>query len=68
MMNHTAAPTHRPLTDAEVDRLHKLHNRLEDARNFTASSKALAALNAYEHRLMAKGVSVEDIAALPRGL
>lgn len=59
--------TTRSLTDAEVDRLHKLYNRLEDARNFTASSKALEALNAYQERLMTKGVSAEAIAALPRG-
>ena len=59
--------TTRSLTDAEVDRLHKLYNLLEDARNFTASSKALDALNAYQERLMAKGVSAEAIAALPRG-
>lgn len=66
MMNNTNSTT-RSLTDAEVDRLHKLYNRLEDARNFTASSKALEALNAYQERLMAKGVSAEAIAALPRG-
>ena len=63
----TNTTTTRPLTDAEVDRLHKLHNRVEDARNFTASSKALQALCAYQERLIAKGVSAEAIAALPRG-
>ena len=59
--------TARSLTDGEVDRLHKLYNRVEDARNFTASSKALEALNAYQERLMAKGVSAEAIGVLPRG-
>lgn len=64
---NTTTTAHRPLTDAEVDRLHKLYNRLEDARTFTASTKALQALCSYQERLMAKGVSVEAIAAIPRG-
>lgn len=49
------------LTTAELERLRTLSSRIENARNFTASDKAIERLNAYMDRLIAKGRSVEQI-------
>lgn len=49
------------LTTAEIERLRHLSGRIEKARNFTASDKALGHLDAYMDRLIAKGRSVEQI-------
>lgn len=55
--------TTRSLTEAETSRLQRLHARLENARDFSASCRALDAVNAYQHRLMESGVSVDAILA-----
>lgn len=58
MMN---TATTENLTTAELERLRTLSSRIENARNFTASDKAIERLNAYMDRLIAKGRSVEQI-------
>lgn len=52
------------LTATEMDRLRTLRGKVENARSFTASSKASERLDAYCDRLMAKGRSVEQIIAI----
>ena len=49
------------LTTAEIERLRTLSGKVENARNFTASDKAVERLNAYMDRLIAKGRSIEQI-------
>lgn len=62
-MNTTQSPTSRSLTEAEISRLQRLQARLENARDFSASSRALDAMNAYEQRLMRAGVTTDAILA-----
>ena len=53
--------TGREITPAEQDRLHRLNNKIEVARNFTQSTKAMDQMEAFQNRLMAKGVSSQAI-------
>ena len=60
-MNTSTKNTTRQMTAAELNRLHRLANKIETAKNFTQSSKAIEQMDAFQERLMAKGVAVEDI-------
>ena len=52
------------LTTTETNRLRTLHAKVENARNFTTSVKAIERLDAYIERLLAKGRSVDQIIAV----
>lgn len=54
----------RNLTATERDRLLRLRGLLEEAKDFTQSSKRLDRLNAFEHRLMDSGVSVDELVSV----
>ena len=58
---NTTTTVNRQMTPAELDRLHRLANKIETAKNFTQSSKAIEQMNAFQEHLMAKGVTVETI-------
>lgn len=54
----------RNLTTTERDRLLRLRGLFEESKNFTQSSKRLDRLNAFEHKLMDSGVSVDEIVSV----
>lgn len=58
---NTTQNTTRQITSRELDRLHRLSDKIETAKNFTQSAKAIEQMNAFQERLMAKGVAVEAI-------
>ena len=60
-MTNTTTTKTREMTPAELDRLHRLSAKIETAKNFTQSAKAIEQMDAFQERLMAKGVTVEAI-------
>lgn len=53
--------TTRQMTAAELARLHRLSDKIETAKNFTQSAKAIERMDDFQERLLAKGVAVEAI-------
>lgn len=60
-MNATQTTATRQMTPAELDRLHRLSAKIETAKTFTQSSKAVEQMSAFQERLMDKGVTAEAI-------
>ena len=60
-MSTTKTTDNRQMTPAELDRLYRLSNKIETAKNFTQSTKAIEQMDAFQERLLDKGVTVEAI-------